>query len=313
MNNTHELLPTSDLDDDWRASTPAAEGMDQGQIVLNLPEPPVFVPTSHINPGERYEIRYRPEAGSEFSIHSVEKITGRRTVMGEEILFNSESTADLGVRVIAAESDGMDLELSYQDHSFSSDSPQTRGTADFTGLIGQNIRARLSATGEWSDFRGIDQVPQVTLPGKNVPWGENHCLLEVRNLLPRLPGRRVEMGESWITQYTHEELFVGEFWIPVTVYYAYTLWDCTRAWGKDCVKVAANFTFHAEGEFVADGSTWEITFEGSGSESYHFDCRKGMVRRYENTLTLAGQAVAEEIGMVVPFNNEIESKIEVDF
>jgi len=312
-NKTPELLPPPQLDDGWRVSTPAAEGMDQAQIALNLPEPPVFVPTSHVKLGEKYDIRYRPDTGSEFSIRSVEKISDRHTVMGEEQLIHSESTADLGARVITAEPGGIDLELGYRNHDYSSDSPQGSGTADFAELIGQKIRARLSATGEWSGFTGIDRLPKVPLPGQNVPWGENHYLLEVRNLLPRLPGKKVEMGESWTGQYTYQELFAREFWIPVTVNYAYTLWDCTRVWGKDCVKVAANFTFHAAGEFVADGSTWKVTFEGSGSESYHFDCKKGMVRRYEKNLTFAGQAVAEEIGMVVPFNSEIGTNVEMVF
>jgi CubicO group peptidase (beta-lactamase class C family) len=295
-----------------RAATGAA-GEDRGADMV-LPDPPAFVASASAKPGDTFELSHRLDENSEFSFRWDKRSRYRLTVEGgNELLIGSESGATWGTRVIARESDGLDLELTCQDHTYRMDLPEPKKPADFTELTGQKIRTRLSTTGEWSDFRGLDLLPVTTLPGEKVPWSKDHCVLEVQSLLPFLPGKTVEMGESWTHRCTRRELVGGQVWVPVTVNCAYTLVDRNIAQGKDCLRVAANFTLHAAAEIMMDGIPWNFRFTGSGTGSYLFAWRQGLVLGSEESSSLVGRATAEEIGQVIPFQSDVQTSVKVEF
>jgi hypothetical protein len=164
-----------------KAALPAEEratggvpGEDRGSDMV-LPEPPPFVPSASARPGESFELGHRLDEDSEYSIRMVKRSRSKLLVEGgNELLLGSESGVTYGARVVAREPGGIELELVYHDHSYRMDLPEPKEPADFSELTGHKIRARLSTTGEWSDFRGLDQLPVTTLPGEKVPWGEDH-------------------------------------------------------------------------------------------------------------------------------------------
>jgi hypothetical protein len=258
--------------------------------------------------GVEYDFSYNLASGDAFTMTTTS--TGRitRTFGNEEMAVNTNSAATFAAVVDSVGEDGMALELTYQSREFSTDSPEVRGSVDFTPLIGQKVNVNLSSIGEVSRFNGFEALPGIEV-GPNETLDRDAYVNELKNLLPRLSGGPVAEGGSWTDEYSIRESGEQGGVTTIAVSTTYTVVGETTLGATPCLEIDFESTVSVNGTGTTRGVPFTMEMAGEGSGKIYFDHERGMLLEQSSTVRVEG--AIESSVMTIPIVNEAETKLEV--
>lgn len=252
-----------------------------------------------------FVLEYRIDEGAEFNVILTGKHHNERTVLGNDIVSNSEDLIEYAFKVKSVDEDGMRLEFEYRNRTHQTDDPQFPAGPDFSGLIGKKAEFTLSKTGETSGFSGFEDFPAILIPDEGKSLVAAQYTNEFRHLFPRLPEKPVAIGESWSDVDEFDEA-AGDGTVPLTISYTYTLLEETRKDGHDCLKIRGDYVVDLQGPLSTGGLELGLTLNGTGTETVFFALEKGMFLSQESRSQVEGTADNEDLGISFDMSHEYE-------
>jgi hypothetical protein len=262
--------------------------------------------------GESYDLKYKGEKGERFSMKVKHKHRNEREVLGNSLETNSQDVTEYAFRVTSSDGDGMGLEMTYQRRSHSSDDPRSTTPVDFSSLVGQKVKMRLTSRGELATFEGFDRLPSIKVPDERTTLDEHRYVQELENLFPVFAGRGVSVGEEWTHTRTYDEP-VPDGQLSVTVEYRYEIAEATKHNGVDCTRLVGSHTVRGSGQVNVGGMPMGLRLEGMGTETIYFAHKRGVPLEIESSSTVSGEASSDELGIAIPFQHNYETVVEVAF
>jgi hypothetical protein len=266
----------------------------------------IGIPAGRFEAARRYTLAYKMNKGATFAVQVARKHRNHRNFMGNDLITNSEELREYGFTVKSSSDAGLRLELECTQREYKTDDTQALMSPDFSGLIGRKVNVNLSPTGELSDFKGFDDLPEIAIPGSDERLGEQGYVNEVIALFLRLSKTPVAPGGSWsdVVQYNES---VGDTTLPLTVNYTYTLIEETRYDGHDCLKIEGEYTINMSGPLTFGGLDLALSLTGMGTDTIYFAWKKGMFLSVETHAVMKGSADNEEMGVFIPMDHNIET------
>ncbi|MDH3216020.1 MAG: hypothetical protein OEN01_06970 [Candidatus Krumholzibacteria bacterium] len=266
----------------------------------------IGIPAGRFEAAKQYTLAYKMNKAATFAVQVARKHRNHRNFMGNDLITNSEGQREYGFTVKSSNDDGLRLELECTKREYKTDDTQALMSPDFSELIGRKVNVSLSSTGELSDFKGFDDLPEIAIPGSDERLGEQGYVNEVIALFLRLPKTPVAPGGSWsdVVQYNES---VGDTTLPLTVNYTYTLMEETRYDGHDCVKIKGEYTINMSGSLAFGGLDLALNLTGMGTDTIYFAWKKGMFLSAETHAVLKGSADNEDMGVAIPMNHDIKT------
>lgn len=255
-----------------------------------------------------YDFSYDLVAGDTFTITTSGSSNYTQRFGGEEMTVTSNSTSTFAAVVDSVGEDGIALDLEYTGREFNTNSPQARGSVDFSPLVGQKVSMTLSSMGELSRFAGFDALPAIEI-NPNETLDREAYVNEVRYLFPRLSGGPVAQGGTWTDEYSIRQSGDEGGFTTIDVRITYTLVGETVHNGLTCLEIDSESTVAVKGEGTRGGTPFTVEMSGGGSGKVYFDHGRGMLIEQTQTGRVEGE-VASSV-MTIPVVNETESKLEV--
>lgn len=239
--------------------------------------------------GGKYVLQYDRRKDSAFKILDAHHSVVKRSLEGEETTTDVSYRAKYNIEVYNAGNWGMRLDIVYNSWSMKIDDPVLQRQPGFEFLPGKRVSVDVSPTGEVSEMKGFDKLPEIDLgPGAD-PIGEIRFKNEIRDLFPGMPDGAVKKGDSWtVTRQFTEPIYDGE--ILFTAHYTYTLGEETRESGRECVQIDGTYTIEASGTAVRDGSEFAIVLSGEGKQTVYFSDDLRMFVRLNEESHISGDA-----------------------
>jgi hypothetical protein len=261
----------------------------------------------------KYDLRYGLAKGSRFVLRLSKTHNFSQEVMGNEVSGVSKNYVEYDFEVRSSGKDGLGLELTYKERTYTINAPQSAGDTDFSSLLGKSAGFKISSTGELSGFTGFEALPEVEIAAEQTAMTAERYVNEIRDVFPFLADHPVGVGEGWSAAYVYSEPIQGGR-ISVNIDADYTLLEeTTRKGGEECVKIANDFTFTIEGEGEAQGIKFTVGMSGEGTETLYFAHEKGMLLGVEGSSTATGSADNEELGFRIPMTHTYETTAEIEF
>jgi hypothetical protein len=274
-------------------------------VCVGLLTAAIGIPACRSNSPERYTIAYKMDKGSTFTMQVAREHRNYRNFMGNELITNSEGQRGYGFTVKSSGDDGLRLEIELTNRVYHSDDANILMDPDFSELIGLKVAASLSSTGELSDLRGFDELPEIAIPGVDDRLNESQYINEAIFLFPRLSKEPVKLGDSWDDVVQYEEV-IADTTLPLTVRYTYTLLEETDHDGLDCLKILGDYIFNMEGPVDFGGLDLDLALAGTGIDTVYFAWKKGMFVRSDSRVVVQGSADNEDMGVSIPMKHNIK-------
>jgi hypothetical protein len=211
--------------------------------------------------------------------------------------FETVSTASLVFSTEAKGKKGNDLAIGVTVKSMhvSMASPQGELVPDTSTVTGKSFDMTVSAIGEESDLEGAASVRYDLGPA-----GDRGLTAEFSNIFPDLPGRPIAIGDSWTTT-TDATEDTGQASIHISIENINTLTGFETIDGRECARIAVEFTGTLEGEGSEQNVKWTTTGDLSGTGTTYFAHEEGILVRETSSGVGEGVIVGSgEREMTVP-------------
>lgn len=177
--------------------------------------------------------------------------------------------------------------------------PQGELVPDTSTVVGEGFEMTVSVLGEESNLEGAASVRYDMGPA-----GERGLTTEFSNIFPDLPGRPIVIGDSWTTT-TNVTEDTGQANIHIITESVNTLVGFETIDGRECARIAVEFTGTLEGEGEEQNVNWKTTGDLSGTGTIYFAHKEGIL--VSETTSGVGDGVIVGSGdreMTIPMTRE---------
>jgi hypothetical protein len=201
----------------------------------------------------------------------------------------------------------------YDDFSTETDNPQITAPADYSPLIGSEIRSEMIRQGEIVKLDGMNDLPVLNIAGKG-ELNEGKYSIVFRMLFPKLPSQPVAFGDSWTDSQYFEEHEAGNLF-EVRINYKYTLTDRIVEKGNEYLRIIAEYIFDIQGNGSLQGMPFQAKMDGSGSDTIFFDQDKNMIHSITGESEIKGSAEIDEedIELSLPMHHKYKETYRIKF
>ena len=254
---------------------------------------------------------YELSEGQEISVKS--KVVGTivSEQMGQSISVELNTATDIGFKVLSVGDNSMDIELKFNEMSQSMESSMGSGDTDFSELIGKKASFTLSKTGESKNFKGFDELPDITnANGETVSGGMYKDV--VKGIFFKLPDHTLKTGDSWTNQDT-TEMPLGGGILKTVSKTIYIVTEKLVVEGDDCFKIDITTTATTGGEFEQNGTQLSMERKSTSSGHLIFAYKKGIYLSMELVSKTDGLIDIPAAGMTIPQKISTTTHTEVVF
>ena len=259
-----------------------------------------------------YNPKYFAKKGEKFTVNYFRKNLNAREVMGNEMVNLQEDSYKYEFTVKSNSGDGMDLEMKYIEKADKTDDPQFPVGTDYSALEGKTVEFFLSSTGKVSKFENFDELPEIEVRIRDTKFFEDTYKNELKQLFYALPGKSIDIGETWSDKIEFNEHLAGGG-VKIIINSDYKLLEEIQKDGIKCLKIDVKFTMEITGGGTLNAMDFDFNMKGSGNETVYFSQEKGMFVSVEGKSTMQGSADFKEVEMSVPIKQDIETRINVTF
>ncbi|MCP4664494.1 MAG: serine hydrolase [bacterium] len=256
--------------------------------------------------GEGRPPSYQPAAGRRFELVATRTGSRRQSFLGQEGGGDWQERIEYLLEVGSAAAEGLALTMEFGGGSHEGEA----GSAELSALSGRRVDMTLSPTGELSQFKRFAALPRIAIPGRAQPLDRERYINMVRQLFPRLPDRRVELGDSWTAHEVFAQSGPGGS-LEMTVDSTYTLMEKTLRDGIDCLEIDVRSVTTVRGETNLGGLVADVYGIGTGTGSVAFLPAWGMFLERASSVRLKGRLANDELGTVSTYHQEVETEIVV--
>ncbi len=278
------------------------------KIILGI----LFLSISSSNALElkKYKLFYKLPNETKFKLNSFRDDYYEMDYLGNETVTNSTNKFEYLLEVKNITDNGMELEVVYKNVTFVSDHPQYTGPPDFSELINKKVSVFLSTRGVVTKFKGFNNLPEITLPGKGM-INEEKYTIPLKVLFPKLPDKPVQIGDQWDKKLTFEE-HEGNSIFEIIALYSYTLIEETEKDSKPCLKIKSEYTIEVTGKGDMQGMPFIAKMLGKGTETIYFDFVKGMLIEITGDSDIKGSADFKEDEFSIPMYHKFKEGVTVE-
>lgn len=191
-------------------------------------------------------------------------------MMGQKLEVTLTSYQEYSIKTENPDAQPMTLDISVDTMYIFLKTPGQDLTPDMENVIGQHFAIKLTSWGKESDFA---QAAAITF---NLGGETRNLAPEYQSFFPDLPRTPVKPGDSWSYSDTIREESGGN-WLHLYVNCTATLEGYETIDGRDCIKVTVPFSGVVLGEGNSHGMIMKTTGEISGTDSYYFDYKQGVL------------------------------------
>lgn len=197
----------------------------------------------------------------------------------------------------------MTLDITIDTMYFNLKTPMNELTPDMEQVIGKQFDIKLTPLGLESDF---SQAKEITydLGGESRNMGA-----ELQGFFPNFPDKPLQQGDSWTYSDTIKEESQGN-WLHLFANNTATLEGYEVVDGRECAKVTITLNGTVLGEGMSRGVGTKTTGEFSGTDTYFFDYKEGLLvkMRSEGEATTETKTSGEK-KMTIPASREYVKEV----
>ncbi len=235
------------------------------------------------------------------------KTTGRQAesseVMGQKIDVESKAESSYSLRSMGQTEKNLRLEVTIEQMSLHSKSPQREFSPDLSSVIGKSFVMTLTPLGEEMDVSGAESIEFTGAAGKR------NLASRFQTVFPNPAGRPVLMDDSWTTNDAIVEK--GESGrITIRFRNEHTLVGFETVEGLECARIQAKVTGDVEGDGNQGGATYTVKGLYRGEDTWYFAYKEGiLVRLLSSGVIEATIDVTSPQKMTIPTKQELTSEI----
>lgn len=250
------------------------------------------------NESEGFTLVYYPNDSPDFIYSYSSDIEMSMDMMGNPMVTTTKEEIEMGFKVKSSDLvNGSEIECEIIKRIEDVDSPMGDAPTDFSKIFGKKVEFTLIPNGEQTAYKGFDMLPVVTNEGTE--YKEKHYQSMVNGVFPKMPGKKVKIGDTWtFTETDFQPMPAGE--LKMVSEYTYKLTGLTVKDGIECMKIDAEYKQNQSGTMESQGFALTISGEGSGKDVIYFAYKKGIFLSREGTMEAKGSIDAS--GMAIPFN-----------
>jgi hypothetical protein len=259
-----------------------------------------------------FAIAYKFSPGQTFNMKSEGATNVSTDQMGQTVTVDMTSASESAYRVLAGAPEGkMQLETEFLSRKQSTKSPMGDTDTDFSAWIGKKAQFTIAPDGTLSDFKGFDQLMEITAATGEKINGE---MIQKGMAMQffKLPDHPVKMGESWSAKDSINIPYQGSTLKNVDSTTA-TVVDQVKIDGLECLKISLEGTATLTGQFEQQGSQIELSRQTTVAGTIYFSLEKGMYVSIESTSNATGQIYVEAAGVTIPQTVTGKSSVKVVF
>jgi len=224
-------------------------------------------------------------------------------VMGQEFEMTMKSYQVFSFSTKDPGQDPMTMNITIDTMYFYLKTPRNEFTPDMDQVIGQKFDIQFSTVGIESDFSQAEEITY-ELGGEPRNLGA-----ELQGFFPNFPDKPVKPGDSWTYADTVKEESQGN-WLHLFANNTATLTGYEIIDERECAKVEITLTGTILGEGMSRGVGTKTTGEFSGTDTYYFDYKEGLLVK----LRAVGEATTEtktsgERKMTIPATREYVKEV----
>jgi len=252
------------------------------------------------SPGKKtFELTYKMSQGQTFTMSTEGSTVIKTDQMGQMINVEINSASENGYRILTASPDGtMNCELEYKSMKQSAKTPNGDNSTDYSTWIGKKVQFNVAPRGTLSDFKGFDQLSEISSATGEKITGEL-TQKGMSNQFFELPDHAVKIGETWTVKNNSDIPYAGST-LKSEVSTIYTVIENVKKDGMDCLKIEAAGVQKLSGEFEQAGNQLELTRETKSSSVIWFALEKGMYISMESTSAGTSQIFVPAAGVTIP-------------
>jgi hypothetical protein len=221
-------------------------------------------------PAGGIDMRYRMPAGGELSYRMTNRYSQTMNVMGQEVKIESEERARYSLRSQGMSEGAHQLAVTIDTMSICLETPQGRMVPDLTPVVGSAFSMRVSDLGKEFDLTGADAISY------EMPPGEKHSAVSgFQAVFPDLPGRPVEIGDTWESVDTIADS-EPRGWVQMVFQSRNTFAGIDTVDGEVCAKITAEVTGVLEGEGRERGIDLATKGDIEARDEWYFSLAEGV-------------------------------------
>jgi hypothetical protein len=258
-------------------------------------------------PGKKtIALNYKLSAGQSFSMKGESSSNITTEQMGQTMTVDMTTSNETISRVLSVAADGtMQIETEFVSRKQSAKSPMGDSDTDFSSWIGKKVGFSLSPSGGLSEFKGFDQLPEISTGTGEKLTGEM-IQKSLGDQFFKLPDHPVKIGESWTVKDSVDIPYQGSILKSINTT-TYTATEKVKMDGMECLKIDVTGLNNLSGEFEQQGTQIELTRETKSTEVVYFALDKGMYISIEATSNGSSQIYVAAASMTIP--QELKSKM----
>lgn len=215
-------------------------------------------------------LSYRMPDSHSLRYVSTGDVTQNMEMMGQKFQVTLKSYQVYSIKTEKPGSQPMTLDITIDTMHLYLKTPMNEFSPDMGEVIGRSFAIKLTALGKESDFAQAEAIT-FNLGGETRNLGP-----EFQSIFPDFPKTPVKPGDSWSYPDTIREEAQGN-WLHLYVSCTATLEGVETLNGIECAKVTVPFTGTVLGEGNMQGISTKTTGEISGTDTYYFDYKKGIL------------------------------------
>ena len=248
-------------------------------------------------------LTYRMPEAESLKYVTTGDVVQNMAVMGQKFDVTMKSYQVFSISTNDPGKDPITLGITIDTMYFNLKTPMNEFTPDMEQVIGQQFDIKLSKLGAESDFSQAEAITY-DLGGETRNLGP-----ELQTFFPNLPGKPVKPGDSWIYQDTVKEDSGGN-WLHLFVSCTATLEGYEEYEGKECAKVTVTLHGTVLGGGMSRGVGTKTTGEISGTETYYFAYKEGVLIRFISEGTASTETkTSGEREMTIPATRDYVKKV----
>lgn len=224
---------------------------------------------------KKYDLKYNLSKGTKFTVTFIDKFERSSIMPNGDVTGNTIDDTYGGVfEVISADNDGLVLDLNITKAARLSKNPGGTFNSTFDEIIGKKVRFNMSETGELSNLDGFINLEDTNkILRRTAP---DDLLHRLAALFPVLPGKSVELGDTWTSEITGKKPTYSGLKSDIKCKYTYKILGEEKIAGFDCLKIDVNYEQATKTDGEIRGRLFKYNMGGTGKETIYFAYKKGM-------------------------------------
>ena len=249
---------------------------------------------------------YKMPEGKALEYGKSEDVKQTMEIMGQAMEMSFTKSMAFSMMPKGREKNIYQIDVTINSMEAAATTPQGDFDADMEPTIGKSFEMSLSYLGKEVDVSGAQEI-KYSLG----PEGERSIMADFAAFLPDLPGRPVDIGDTWTSQDTIP-VSEGSAELLIVSESLNTLEGFETIKGMECARVSAAVTGSISGEGEQMGAA--LTFSGTmeGNEIWYFAHKEGIfVKSSGNIFTTASVEVGGPQQMTIPLTMDMTTETEL--